>query len=1335
MADTSKKVKVDFVIKSDEFNRNLTQTKQSIKQTTAELQTASAKLNTYGSNIQTLTGKQKLLETQITNVNGKMKLYQDNIEKNNQKLKVNQDTLQKLGDKKKDLSKQYKEAKKLYGEESEEALKLKSALDQCKSEYDETNNKIKSNNKAINSNTVEMTKSEAELVKLQGELKNTKQAIVENSNGFLKASEQFNKAGDRLQKLGGKISDVGGNLMKASAPFVALSGLAVKANIDFESAFTGVIKTVDATEEELALLRNGILEMSKVMPQSASAIAEVSESAGQLGIQTSNILDFTKTMVMLGDATNLTATEGASQLAKFANIVGMSQTEFSNLGSVIVALGNNLATTEADIVSMGMRLAGAGKQIGLTEAQIMAFSGALSSVGIEAEAGGSAFSKVMIEMQLAVETGNESLEAFASVAGMSAEQFQKAFKEDASEAIISFIKGLGNVESKGTSAIKVLDDMGIKEVRLRDSLLRASSASEVFTNALSIGNRAWSENTALSKEAETRYATTASKIAMLKNRFMELGIELGEELLPYVSDLMDGLEKLIDWFGGLDSETQKTILTTGLMTFATGGLLKVVGGLTTGIGGLSKGIGTTLGWLGKLTTTTSTVASATTGLASATGVATGGISALGGGLSVLSGIALPAIATIGALGLAFYGVHEWNDVMNSSMMKSQEEMSAMEIIMGKLSGQTILTKKEMESMGYAYEDWNSNVAPNTQKTLDDIAGKTRDLQFTIDSVNFDGVISEEDISSIKTKTDEWCSSIVEVIDNNKSEIHTSIKELFATDGIVNEEEQKVLDAINKGNTEKKKIVEDSAKQINEITARASKENREITEEEQRVIKDLTAKGNEALLESMNISNEEKLSAQDLFFQKANAHSAKSLSESLVAERTAMEERKQVIYDTYNSGIEVLQATIPNLTGLEKELAQQELDINIKKRDTLIQNENDKWIGIIGASEEQYGQYMDKINKYTGEEMGFWDGIANRRFNKEIAKYDEINRITEDGTYRVFNTESKMWDNLVIKTDEATGQIIAFDKLNISEKGIGRDKAIGYSQDIVNQMDNETQNAIKNRSIMTSIMNGYTNATVNSNGQIVDSQQNVIASLENVRETTDDTREGFIDINGTPIKVQINADGTIRNLKDIKTAVDNIPPSKDIYVTLWEKRRAVSASDGIDRFQAEGGTVNEGGQVTVNERGMELIDSISGQVSYLGRNAIGESINAPSNTKVTNALMTTLKMEQMVKREVSSGINNEISKMFETINSNLINSQKNNSNSTLSDEALNKIINSNLNVINALKEISSLLKENSNNMPDTILLESTLVAEGRNLAKVITPFLPKEQMKYEKNNLK
>ena len=57
---------------------------------------------------------------------------------------------------------------------------------------------------------------------------------------------------------------------------------------------------------------------------------------------------------------------------------------------------------------------------------------------------------------------------------MTSQEFQRAFKEDAAGAIIAFIQGLSTAEERGMSAIKVLDDMGIAEIRLRDALLRAA---------------------------------------------------------------------------------------------------------------------------------------------------------------------------------------------------------------------------------------------------------------------------------------------------------------------------------------------------------------------------------------------------------------------------------------------------------------------------------------------------------------------------------------------------------------------------------------------------------------------------------------------------------------------------------------------------------------------------------------------------------------------------------------------------------------------------------------------------------------------------------------------
>src|SRR5690606_33910633 len=289
--------------------------------------------------------------------------------------------------------------------------------------------------------------------------------------------KHMNKIERTLNKTSRTLTDVGSKLTTGlTLPLAAAGGGALKASIDFESAFAGVRKTVDASEEEFQALSEGSRQMAREIPQSATAIAGIAEAAGQLGIQTEHILTFTRTMADLGVATNLSGEEAATALARLANITQMPQSEFDRLGSAIVALGNNLATTAAEIVEMGLRIAGAGSQVGMTEAQILAFAGALSSVGIAAEAGGSAISRVMINIANEVASGGEKLELLARVAGMSADEFAEAWRTDAAGALVTFIEGLGRLPAEGENVFAVLDELGMSEIRVRDALLRAAGA-------------------------------------------------------------------------------------------------------------------------------------------------------------------------------------------------------------------------------------------------------------------------------------------------------------------------------------------------------------------------------------------------------------------------------------------------------------------------------------------------------------------------------------------------------------------------------------------------------------------------------------------------------------------------------------------------------------------------------------------------------------------------------------------------------------------------------------------------------------------------------------------
>ncbi|WP_441651843.1 phage tail tape measure protein [Enterococcus faecalis] len=472
--------------------------------------------------------------------------------------------------------------------------------------------------------------------------------IPSNLNTVNGAMKSF---GDKTASIGQSIEKVGGSMTKGiTLPIAGAVGAVTTAAVKWESAFTGVKKTNDEMVDSNGKviysyddLEKGLRDLAKELPTSHEEIAKVAEAAGQLGIKTDKVVGFTKTMIDMGESTNMSADTAATSLARFANITQMSQDKFSNLGSAIVDLGNNLATTESEITEMGLRLAGAGKQIGMTEGDIVGFAAALSSVGIEAEAGGSAFSRLMVQMQLATETGVEafaplkqaiaeqgvswesfvhavnwggkeltavskqmgiptselkkmykeaskasgSLEDFANVTGRTSEEFAQLFKSNPSQALIEFIQGLKDSEKHGISAIKVLDDMGITEVRLRDSLLRAANASDVFEGAVKRGNEAFNENTALAEEAGKRYGTTESQLKILRGQLNDVAITFGGPLVAALNSaisaakpMIEALANMTEAFASADPKTQEFILKMAALAASAGPVLKVFGKMT-----------------------------------------------------------------------------------------------------------------------------------------------------------------------------------------------------------------------------------------------------------------------------------------------------------------------------------------------------------------------------------------------------------------------------------------------------------------------------------------------------------------------------------------------------------------------------------------------------------------------------------------------------------------------------------------------------------------------------------------------------------------------------------
>ena len=623
---------------------------------------------------------QTTLQTSRTALTNTKKAYEDNVKsvnKNVTALKAQKTELDKQISLRSNEKRLLTEANKSLDKNSVSYKDNQKALNWVNTEIEAYTKQSQSISDSIRTQEAALSGSKKAYTDAQATVKKATEQYEEYEKG-LKAAERADES-QNLQNTGKRWKEVGEGIDTVTKPLqyaataLAAGGVAsAKFAIDFENNFANVKKTVDGTPEQIEKIRQEIIDMTTVginghsaIPETTAELTELAAAGGQLGIKTENISKFTETMAMLGTATNLYGEEGAATLAKFANVTKMDQENFDRLGSSIVDLGNNFATTESDIANMSMRLAGAGTQIGLSQADILGIATALSSVGIEAEMGGSAFSKAMIAMQMATTNGytqvndvmnktgmslrdlqllsaNNSkdfksladglgytstelnsmissgvqLENFAKITGKTTEEFKNLFDSSPAEAIDAFIKGLQNADGAGENAIGMLQDMGFTEVRLRDSLLRLANSEAGITEAVTRSNTAWNENIALQNEFNAKNETTASQLSVTKNNIVEAARSIGETMLPSIKDASTTVADFAKGLSQMDDEQKRAVVNTGATVIALGALSKVGVGVIKGAGDFVEGLGVISDKLPIIADATSAIKVSTAGLGS-----------------------------------------------------------------------------------------------------------------------------------------------------------------------------------------------------------------------------------------------------------------------------------------------------------------------------------------------------------------------------------------------------------------------------------------------------------------------------------------------------------------------------------------------------------------------------------------------------------------------------------------------------------------------------------------------------------------------------------------------
>jgi len=388
-------------------------------------------------------------------------------------------------------------------------------------------------------------------------------------NAIDKFSTTFKAASLGIGAVGAAMKITAVAIVATGAALAGIGLASLKTAAEFETAFTGVRKTVELSEKQFEDLENKFKDLSKTTPITFVELSRIGEIAGQLGVKgVDNISKFTNTIAAISVTTNLTAEEAATSFARIANVMGEPIDNVDKMGSAIVDLGNNFATSEQEIVNMTMRIMGAGKTVGLTTQEVFGMSASLSALGIRSEMGGSAISRAMITMAKSVAEGGDKLESYAQVSGMTVDEFSESWKTKPVEAMSKVIMGLKGITDSGGNTFGVLEDLDLKSIRITDTMLRLTGSQNGVTDAVNMSKTAWEENNALTEEAEKRYDTYDSKVQMLKNTFATFKADVGDTFMPIMKNLvilftdkvLPALEPLIPLLGDFFSRSLEALL-------------------------------------------------------------------------------------------------------------------------------------------------------------------------------------------------------------------------------------------------------------------------------------------------------------------------------------------------------------------------------------------------------------------------------------------------------------------------------------------------------------------------------------------------------------------------------------------------------------------------------------------------------------------------------------------------------------------------------------------------------------------------------------------------------
>lgn len=316
--------------------------------------------------------------------------------------------------------------------------------------------------------------------------------------------------------------------------FVSATQEYVDAYATLDDAMTNVSKYTGLTREEVKQLNEEFRKMDTRTP--TEKLNALAADAGRLGITSKEaIKDFVEAADIINVALGEDLGEDAvKEIGKLAEMFGTTETmglrgAMLATGSAINTLAQSSSASERYLMDFTSRLAGAANQAQISQANILGFASVLDQNKQQVEMSATALQKLLMNMFSAPEK-------YAHLAGMSVKEFADALKNDANEALITFLDTL-NKKGGLSELAPIFKDLGLDGARASGVISVLAGKIDDVREAQATANAAFAEGNSVIKEAAAVNGNAAAQLDKAKKAVQDAKAALGEELLPVITQL------------------------------------------------------------------------------------------------------------------------------------------------------------------------------------------------------------------------------------------------------------------------------------------------------------------------------------------------------------------------------------------------------------------------------------------------------------------------------------------------------------------------------------------------------------------------------------------------------------------------------------------------------------------------------------------------------------------------------------------------------------------------------------------------------------------------------